>query len=433
MKLNSRFFVLTIIYIALYSFISTLGRDQFGLLFTVYTVLFGMFFYGMVKRYQYYVYQYVIVFLVLRIPFFFNLPELSDDFYRFLWDGMLLNEGINPWGRIPIKEELVNFRNPEMARTLLENMNSAAYASVYPSVNQIFFGIAYFFAGNSILNGVNVIRAGIVLVELSFYLFMVFRNPKERRVSSVYLLCPLTIIEGVGNLHFEAVAVPLMAIALSEFVPSRYFRVAIPWSVSVATKLLPLILGPMLFYKFPKRRRYSFLIVSSISIFLLLALIQPWASLSNLGSGLGLYFRNFEFNASIYYLVRVLLEPAMGYNPIAYIGPALGIIAAIIILFISYTRRKANIMELGLVIFTIYYLFSTTVHPWYLLPVVFFALCSGRVFILVWAYAVWLSYTHYLGDLGPKWWALLIEYGLLAAAIVMETRKKKWLQPAFLG
>jgi len=433
MKLNSRFFVLTIIYIALYSLISTVERDQFILLFSVYSVLFGMFFYGMLKRYQYHIYQYVIVFLALRIPFFFNLPELSDDFYRFLWDGMLLNEGINPWGRIPLKEELANFRNPEMARALLDNMNSASYSSVYPTFNQIFFGVAYFFAGNSILNGVNVIRAGFVLVELSFYLFMVFRNPKERRASSVYLLCPLTVIEGVGNLHFEAVALPLMAIALSEFIPSRYFRVAIPWSISVATKLLPLILGPMLYFKFPKRRRNSFLMVALISIFLLLAVIQPWYGMGDLGNGLGLYFQRFEFNASIYYLIRATLEPSLGYNPIGFLGPALGVIAGGIILFISYTRRKAHIMELALVIFMVYYLLSTTVHPWYLLPVTFFALCSGRVYILVWSFAVWLSYTHYLGDLGPKWWAILIEYGLLTASIVFESKKKKWLQPAFLG
>ena len=433
MKLNSRFFILTILYVVLFSFVGTIHRDQFGLLFGVYTILFAVFFYAMSQRYQYKIYEYVIVFLAIRIPFFFNLPELSDDFYRFLWDGMLLNEGLNPWGRIPIHEELLNFKNPEFARTLIENMNSARYASVYPSVNQMFFGVAYFFAGNSLLNGVNIMRAGIILIELSFYLFMVFRNPKDRRASTVYLLCPLTVIEGVGNLHFEAIAVPLMAVALSEFVPSRYFRVAIPWSISIATKLVPLILGPVLFFKFSRKSRYRFLLVTGITLFLLLGIIEPWNSIDNMRSGLGLYFQNFEFNASLYYIIRALLEPIFGYNPIAAIGPVLAIITAIVIFLISYFRRRSKIMELALVIFMVYYILSTTVHPWYLLPIVFFALGSGRDFILVWAYLVWLSYTHYLGDLGPKWWAILLEYGGLALAIVLETRKKKWLQPAFRG
>jgi len=433
MKLKSRFFVLTVLYVVLYSIIGTIHRDQFGVLFGVYTVLFGIFFYGMTQRYQYPIYQYVIVFLLVRIPFFFNLPELSDDFYRFLWDGMLLNEGLNSWGRIPAAEELMNFKNPEFARILYENMNSARYASVYPSINQIFFGIAYFLGGNSLLSGVNIMRAGILLVEISFYFFMVFRNPKDRRAASVYLLCPLTVIEGVGNLHFEAMAVPLMGIALSEFVPTRYFRVAIPWSVSVATKLVPLILGPLLFFKFPRNRRYRFLIVSIVAIFLLLGISQPWNSMNNMQQGLGLYFQSFEFNASIYYLIRNLLQPALGYNPIAAIGPVLGIIAAVLIFLVSYYKRKANIMELALVVFLVYYLLSTTVHPWYLLPVVFFSLGSGRYYILVWAYLVWLSYTHYLGELGPKWWAILIEYSGLTAAIILEAKKKNWLQPAFRG
>lgn len=123
----------------------------------------------------------------------------------------------------------------------------------------------------------------------------------------------------------------------------------------------------------------------------------------------------------------------MGYNPIDVLAPVLAFAAFGLIVAISWFGRKANIFELALVVFLIYLLFSTTVHPWYIIPVVYLALRARREYILIWSFTAILSYTHYVGELGPKWIYLSIEYGLLAVAIFMESMRKKWLQPEFRG
>ena len=72
---------------------------------------------------------------------------------------------------------------------------------------------------------------------------------------------------------------------------------------------------------------------------ILLGLIFPLLNgvfVQNFGDSIGLYFQKFEFNASVYYLLRWVGYQTKGYNLIATIGPrlALGTFTGIILLFL---------------------------------------------------------------------------------------------------
>ena len=47
--------------------------------------------------------------IVCRLFFFWELPLLSQDFYRFLWDGVIQSQGINPYLYKPIEIKEVIF------------------------------------------------------------------------------------------------------------------------------------------------------------------------------------------------------------------------------------------------------------------------------------------------------------------------------------
>ena len=44
--------------------------------------------------------------ILIRIILLFAFPNLSDDIYRFVWDGSLIGLGINPYGSMP--SDLIN-------------------------------------------------------------------------------------------------------------------------------------------------------------------------------------------------------------------------------------------------------------------------------------------------------------------------------------
>ncbi len=424
---------LAVLFVLGFIWISGVPRDSFFELVAGMALLFGVYAAALIGRLQYASAAVIAVFLLIRIPFFFHLPLLSDDFYRFLWDGMLINEGFLPWGRVPVDEKLFNFHDPNYARLLLANMNSSEYASVYPPFNQVVFGISHFLAGPYLKTGVNIMRSLFVLVELVFFILLYFRSPDKRRHTTAYLLNPLVVTEGVGNLHFEAFLIPFLAYSLLVFDLSKYKHAAVLWATSILIKLTPLILAPALFFKTPRKKRLSFVLISVGMVALFTAMLQPLSAFEGLDNGIGLYFFTFEFNASIYYLLSLGLEQIVGYNPIGFLGPALGVLTLAVIVAISYKYRRAGVFELALVVYIVFLLLSTTVHPWYLIPVVLLAICADRHYILAWSFAVFLSYSHYFGDIGPKWYFLMLEYGILFVAVFLEGRRKKWLQPALRG
>ena len=60
--------------------------------------------------------------VITRLLFSFHLPELSQDFYRYLWDGQIQQLGINPYLYSP--EELIDKVRFPQVQLLYEKMGS---------------------------------------------------------------------------------------------------------------------------------------------------------------------------------------------------------------------------------------------------------------------------------------------------------------------
>ena len=115
---------------------------------------------------------------------------------------------------------------------------------------------------------------------------------------------------------------------------------------------------------------------------------------------------------------------------IGSIGPMLAIISLVLILVKSFSIFKKPDSKLLLAIipllFLIYLIFSTTIHPWYLAVPIAFAVFNEKYCfpIILWSYMVMLSYSAY--DTNPvqeHTFFLFLEYGVLFVALIYGSVK----------
>ena len=171
-----------------------------------------------------------------------------------------------------------------------------------------------------------------------------------------------------------------------------------------------------------------FLITGAVFGVLFLPLLSE-VFLQNFGSSLDLYFRKFEFNASLYYLLRWIGYQLSGYNIIAHLGPALGLLVLGGITFFSWKEKAPqwfNLPSAMLFAICLFLFCTTTVHPWYtILPVVLCVFTPFR-FPVLWSGLIILTYRNYSYDsYHENLWLVALEYLLVAVMLLLEWKKLK--------
>ncbi len=375
--------------------------------------------------------------LALRLLWLPALPQWSDDYHRFRWDGLLTANYLNPYQFRP--DELVAQSAPvplpsALARELAPiypKLNSPHYYSVYPPVSQAAFWLGAVLSPHSERGFAVVLRLLVLAAEagtawLLLRLLAALGLPPRRALA--YLLHPLVVVELAGNLHFEALALALGLLGGWLLWQRRPAAAAGTLALAAGTKLLPLLVLPLLLRRLGWRQGLAVGTGALGGLALLFAPFATAALAANVGRSLNLYFQNFEFNASLYYLLRAAGSHLTGYNQIHRLGPLLAGVAGLagaILLLAERRPTLANLPQATLLLLTIYYLTATVVHPWYLVPLVGLS-CLGRWrFPQVWGALAVLSYTAYRTTPPHESMALLaLEYGLTMGCFWWEWQRR---------
>lgn len=427
--------------ITLFFFGYYINRDNQFSLFLVYAILTGLFFYvypfwKSVIKPKLEFRQVLIVALIFRVVLLFSTPKLSDDYYRFIWDGELISNGINPYEFKPIDQK---FDSPKEEFLLkdraYEKMNSKEYYSVYPPVHQMFFGlVANISGGNSyqfiILLRLLLIGFDVGVICMLAKLLKWFSKKKELVV--VYALNPLVITELTGNLHFEGVTLFFVLASIWFIVQKRTVQAGLLYALAICTKLIPILFLPLFMVRV--KWKNLFVLYGVIGFFTLL-LFLPFVEvnlLETFGSSISLYFKNFEFNGSLYYVFREIGFQIYGYNQIENIGKMAQLIvlfSAIFILLKSKSDFKIIFKDIVWLLL-IYYSLASVVHPWYIIYLLTLSIFTNLRFPLVWSVIVVLSYHAYRDAfvVDEIYWLIGIEYTVLLVAVVLDLRSLKKLK-----
>ena len=144
--------------------------------------------------------------------FFWSAPQLSEDVYRFLWDGKLWHLGLNPYSLPPAEVVSDNQYLVELYPQMTEL--TKGNHTCYPGFNQLYFFIAAF--TSKVTHSILLMKA-LFVITIVPGLIVLQKLLKESfdQSSAIWLLAlnPLFLIETFGNLHFEAVMMSFLVIA----------------------------------------------------------------------------------------------------------------------------------------------------------------------------------------------------------------------------
>lgn len=375
--------------------------------------------------------------IAFRLIFIFSVPELSDDYYRFIWDGWLSVKGINPYLYTP--SEVVNISD-NIAKGFtydwFTKLNSPLYYSVYPSFAQYIYGLAAYIGNGNMFISVLSLRMIVFLAEVGVIVLLprlLYSLNITRKASFIYAFNPLVIIELTGNLHLEGVMLFFVLLAIYLLQKGRWAYSALAISLAISTKLIPLIFLPALIPLLGIKRAVKYFLVTGLSCLILFFPFYTTTLIPHFFSSIELYFQRFEFNASVYYVIREVGYLLTGYNQIEVIAPVLSIIAFGTIMYLSLKgkviRMKHYLLRLLLTI-TVYFLLATVVHPWYLSTVILFAVFfNGNRYVIIWSALVYVSYITYRDTTYSELrWLTLLTYLPVYYFLVKDVVKEQNLQ-----
>ncbi|MEO7393366.1 MAG: hypothetical protein ABIU11_00410, partial [Chitinophagaceae bacterium] len=272
--------------------------------------------------------------IIFRSLLLFSVPNLSDDVYRFIWDGRLAVNGINPFSHLPT-EIMQMPAVTGITQELFEQLNSQQHYTIYPPVLQgIYWLTAKLFPLN-IFAAIIFLKSIIFLSEavIFFLLIKILKKLSLPKHSSLlYILNPLVITELTGNTHFDGVMILFVLLSMLFLFKKKSAMSAFSLAIGIATKLIPVLFLPLIIIKSGWKKGVSYLLITLVTTFFLFALVFDLATINHLAKSVDLFIRKFEFNASIYYAVRYVGTLIKGYNIIAIAGPFLLLFSGIIIL-----------------------------------------------------------------------------------------------------
>ena len=445
-KINRIPLILALLSIIFYAaFAYDLVRTDYVKLVSLYAALF-LLFYKLVQIKKHDFKFLTALAILFRLVFLFAIPNLSQDFYRFIWDGRMILEGLNPYLYTVesfISSNPIRIFQAEQLYTGMGSLNASHYTN-YPPINQLCFVIAGLFASKSILGSAVVIRLLIIVADIGTLYFG--KKLLERLNIPIhrifwYALNPFIIIELTGNLHFEGVMLFFLIWSLYLLHKGRWQWAAVIFALSVSVKLIPLIFLPLFFQWFTKEKGQfkkipnfsgimKLMSFYAIVILVTLLLFLPFYSskfISNYTETVGLWFQNFEFNASLYYIAREIGYSFRGYNEIAIIGKYIPIVVVGFVVLIAFIRKNKNLPQLitaMLLVLSFYFFTATTVHPWYLATLILLAIFTKYKFPLVWSFVIILSYLAYLNidkaDKSENLWIIGLEYVIVYGIFIWE-------------
>jgi hypothetical protein len=174
-----------------------------------------------------------VLFRVVLIP---GVPDLSSDFYRYLWDGRVFHAGANPYAFPPVAAALEPLRYDD----LHTHLNRPYALGYYPPLAQwVFRAVA---ALRPDVVGLKLAFIGFEAAGIAALLLLLRGAGRPLSQSLVYLWNPLIVIELARGGHSDALMLPFLLLAIHFRRKDRMTLAGIALGLAALARLYPIVL-----------------------------------------------------------------------------------------------------------------------------------------------------------------------------------------------
>jgi hypothetical protein len=334
--------------------------------------------------------------VVWRVGLVLTPPLLSDDIYRYVWEGRIQLHGGNPyrWADRPEAEKWAPLRDDLWAKMPFKDLTA-----IYPPLGQVTVRCVV-----GLHDSVTAMKVFVVLAECALWLLVLAllarrRLPRERLL--ILAWSPLALVEIAGSGHNDALGMLLAAGALLALESDHPFLSTIAAALGAEAKFLPGLFA----VSWLRRFRLS-AVAAGVGAAALVAL--PYlAEPAGLVRSLSAYGRSWRFNHTLFAVVQLLSD-----------GRTAPVVVAVLTLAVALALawKRADPALAGLVVTTTWLLLSPNVLPWYalwLLPWLVLVEAPGALAFTLTAPLAYLVYPASFAG-GPwqvGWGVRALEYG----------------------
>jgi len=317
--------------------------------------------------------------LALRVILLVTEPTLSDDVYRYLWEGHLVTEGVSPYS-FAIDSSL----GDQYSITARDLANNTSLASPYLPVAHVIFGATATVLPSEpwtmqiLMIGFDMLGAAMIIKLLSAV------GLPQRRIL-LYWLNPLVIVEVAHGAHIDAIIIGLASVglwlSLEKAKTSTVAAYAGPAVIAIATLTRPLaiLFLPVLFWRWTWPQRATWAAVFAIPI-VATGAATSFGLAESTGTGVfgsaRAYTDTFRFNSGIYHWVERWMGGRglddRGWNePVALTRLVIAVVVVLALLAVFWVARaqrsdRATLRLLAVPVM-VYVLLTPVLHPWYTL------------------------------------------------------------------
>lgn len=351
---------------------------------------------------------------VIMLALSVHRDVLSDDAYRYRWDGWVSSHGVDPYSFPPADSAHGDHAFTSQDGTVYPNVVPYSHMhTIYPPGAQIIFGsITLLSTTNEMV--FKLIWWTIIMVLLLIVLRLL--DSHHRTWFLIAISCPVILIHGIMDMHLDMIMALLTVLSIVLSNKGRPLLASGILGFAITVKFLPVLALPILLRARSWDQRLKLLGVICAVVALIYA---PFIGSGVFGS-LSTFVEKWQSNSALYSLLRVFLDDGIVRIVMAGMG-----LAGLIKIWWMYRGQPSFAMTSSIIVIL---LCSPVVHPWYLiLPLLMLPFAPLRS-TLVWGATICIygiAYTTYKGD--GVWLdhpiALACEFLPVVIALAIDVRR----------